>query len=189
MYMCVGVNSISTYHALCIQRENNVRNLFSTLRQCKGSSQTECSKHMFVRKPSPKMKREKKTNNTWTSGSLKVESAPWSRTPRPPNTECKQRNKERKTPHPYPSKGQVFMKHLPRNPMPNMSINTKAPTPKEETPHHTKNSTRNNHCNAHPVHSIPKSAPTTSNTKTNHSPSSSAWGTTTLCTTRKKRER
>ena len=57
--VCVCVNSISTNHALCIQRENNVQNLFSTLRQCKGSSQTECSKHRFVRKPSPNMRRKK----------------------------------------------------------------------------------------------------------------------------------
>ena len=71
----------------------------------------------------------------------------------------------------------------------NHTHNPKAPTPKEKIPHHTKKSMKNNHCNAHPAHSIPKSAPTTSNTKTNHSPSSSTWGTTTLCTTRKKRER
>ena len=141
--MCVCLNFISTYHALCIQRENNVRNLFSTLRQCKGSSQTECSKHMFVRKPFHEFHEFHET--------LASES-----------------------------NAQHVNKHT-RNP--------KAPTPKEETPHHTKNSVRNNHCNAHRVHSIPKSAPTTSNTKTNHSPSSSAWGTTTLCTTRKKRER
>ena len=37
-----------------------------------------------------------------------------------------QAKKERKTPHPNPSKGQVFMKHLPRNPISSMSINTLA---------------------------------------------------------------
>ena len=89
VHVCVYSNSIFTYHALWIQRKSNVRNLFSTLRQCKGSSQTECSKCMFVRKTQSQNEKEKANNNTWTSESLKVESAPWSRTPRPTKTQCK----------------------------------------------------------------------------------------------------
>ena len=66
--VCVCVNSISTNHALCIQRENNVQNLFSTLRQCKGSSQTECSNTQICPKTQSQYEKEKTTTTTTTLG-------------------------------------------------------------------------------------------------------------------------